>query len=618
MMQQKQQYYQHDCLSHQGNMSREASEWDDWENFKENSMPIKSGRSISTLERASTFTGNISAKHALEVQMDEFESRISSAEEDEDVLAIWMQYIQWIDASYPQGNLPLKKEVFERCGMSLAQDERYKNDERYLKIWIAYADLLQDPTDVFRYLRANNIGQKLALFYVALAWVSEHRGNFPKAEKAYEKGIECNAQPIDMLLKRQKEFRRRMSRHWLNHQQQQQQSSSSDFPARIQNDENNLSRSRLNAPFATPSLPTRLRDVGESVVRVNQGGRIEQKPNAKFGIFVDSSPKDADEWSNQYQQQRVDWKEIAKSDKNENIPNPSSWKGHGFGNEISTKSKPLGSSSSSFKVFVENDTENDLPRQLQEKFSNLSHQEFPSRELGILSRNSSDSSVDDNKRKCPLGQILATPMQQQQQDQKLSFKTKEAMMRTPLGNSTTVATLQQQESKISLAVKASALKEEMEDDDSSTGKANNLVDDDMTLNTKFAKEDILELFGSPSNMKPPVTTASKLRSALPTTVKEAKIQLEATTKPKIPVFIDHQENLSPNLDAPRTIESRPLNSLRSANILSTIEQNDENQPAGFSRPRGTNATTNQLLGNNSSELYLIYLFLCICCLNLQI
>ncbi len=605
-MQQRQQYHQNEHLSYQGDMSREASECDAWENSKENSMPIKSGRNISTLERASASIGNLSVKHALEIQMDEFRSRIHNAGEDEDILGIWMQYIQWIDASYPQGNLLLKKEEFERCGMSLAQDERYKNDERYLKIWIAYADLLQDPIDVFRYLRANNIGQKLALFYVAMAWVCEHRGNFPKAEKAYEKGIECNAQPIDMLLKRQKEFRRRMSRHWLNHQQQQQQPSS-DFPVYTQNDENNLSRSRLNAPFATPSLPARLRDVGDSVARVNNRGCIEQKPNAKFGIFVDSSPNDADEWSDQYQQQGIGWKEIAKSNKNENVPNPSSWKGHGFGNEISAKAKHLAPSSASFKVFVENDTEKERPRQLQEKFSTLSHQEFQSREYGTLSRNSSDSSVEENKRKCPLGQILATPVQQQdQQSQRMSFKTKEAMMRTPLGNNPNA--IQEQESKIHLAMKASTLKESMEDD-SSTYQTNNLADDDMTLNTKFAKEDILELFGSPGNTKPPVATASKPRTTLPTTVKEAKIQLEATTKPKMPVFVDHQENLSPNLNAPRVVESRPLNPPRSANILSTIEQNDENQPAGFSRPRGTNTTTSQLLGNNLSEF--LYISLCL-------
>lgn len=61
--------------------------------------------------------------------------------------------------------------MLERATRAFKDEARYANDLRYLKLWVAYADLLPAPGDVFAFLYKRKIGEDLSLFWVAWAWV---------------------------------------------------------------------------------------------------------------------------------------------------------------------------------------------------------------------------------------------------------------------------------------------------------------------------------------------------------------------------------------------------------------------------------------------------------------
>ena len=209
----------------------------DWENIKENAKPIKRGRRISKLNQfareslgtAASSAGGLSVrmsavklKKERQDKLAEFEEKIAAASADPaaDALKPWLEYIRWCEDEYPEGGIQSRQLVLlERCCRSLLKDERYRNDVRYLKCWLKYADLLEDPHDLFRFLCVNRIGELCSLFYVAWALVSEQRKNYGLTDKIFTRGKRIKAKPSKMLEQRHRQFQRRMARKWLRQEQ---------------------------------------------------------------------------------------------------------------------------------------------------------------------------------------------------------------------------------------------------------------------------------------------------------------------------------------------------------------------------------------------------------------
>jgi len=63
---------------------------------------------------------------------------------------------------------------------------------------------------VFKYMHGRRIGEEVALFYMAWAWLAEHRSNYAFADKVYGRGIARKAAPLERLQTRYREFQRRM------------------------------------------------------------------------------------------------------------------------------------------------------------------------------------------------------------------------------------------------------------------------------------------------------------------------------------------------------------------------------------------------------------------------
>jgi checkpoint serine/threonine-protein kinase len=196
-------------------MAAPITSFDLIEGHKENIQPIRSGRSARALAASlSPLSANLhSARSEHYVRQAEFEEELKTASELDDPLEVWLRYINWTVETFPSGHssesglLPL----LERATKEFFNDDRYRNDLRYLKLWIHYTQSFSDaPREVFVHLARNDVGQRLALFYEEWAALSETLGRKNQAAEIYQLGIDRNAQPIKRLERKFAEFHERI------------------------------------------------------------------------------------------------------------------------------------------------------------------------------------------------------------------------------------------------------------------------------------------------------------------------------------------------------------------------------------------------------------------------
>ena len=122
-----------------------------------------------------------------------------------------MRFIKWTEQTFTSGGretevLPL----LERCTRELQEVPRYRDDVRYLRIWVKYADCCKEPHDIFKFLQVNDVGQRHTLFYEAYAAFLEIRGAFKQAGEVYDRGILMRAEPTQRLKEKLAQFQHRM------------------------------------------------------------------------------------------------------------------------------------------------------------------------------------------------------------------------------------------------------------------------------------------------------------------------------------------------------------------------------------------------------------------------
>ncbi|ETM49533.1 BUB protein kinase [Phytophthora nicotianae] len=185
----------------------------EWEASKENVMPLKRGRNVADLNKALRAHDSFQTKLRLEDELKAKQDAVEAYNGD-DPLAAWLEYIRWLEVKMPEDTRK-KFTALEKCTRELKDNPHYKNDMRYIRLWIQYADLVSNPKDIFKYLYQNKIGERVSLFYIGWAYVLETMANYPQAHKIYLKAGQKNAEPQDLLERKYKEFQRRMSRQWL-------------------------------------------------------------------------------------------------------------------------------------------------------------------------------------------------------------------------------------------------------------------------------------------------------------------------------------------------------------------------------------------------------------------
>ncbi|QHO05779.1 hypothetical protein HN51_064762 [Arachis hypogaea] len=100
------------------------------------------------------------------------------------------------------------------CIRSFKDSEQYRNDVRFLKIWLLYMGVSSDFESVFMEMLNCNVCTKNASLYVWSACFFELKGMLHDALTIYHLGISRNAEPIEWLKKAQALCHQRISETW--------------------------------------------------------------------------------------------------------------------------------------------------------------------------------------------------------------------------------------------------------------------------------------------------------------------------------------------------------------------------------------------------------------------
>ncbi|KAH3744810.1 Mitotic spindle checkpoint component mad3 [Pelomyxa schiedti] len=125
-----------------------------------------------------------------------------------DPLDLWSCFITWSKQNSPP---TVYKQLVKRCTGLFMSSTQYKNDPRYLKIWIEYVGCSKSPLKHFHTMKANGIGLSLALFWDAWAVMLETNFKYREAYQTYKDGIACNARPVERLKSHMTKFLTRMA-----------------------------------------------------------------------------------------------------------------------------------------------------------------------------------------------------------------------------------------------------------------------------------------------------------------------------------------------------------------------------------------------------------------------
>ncbi|ANB13350.1 Mad3p [Sugiyamaella lignohabitans] len=289
----------------EGQVGSSIVQFSDIEDYKENIQPLREGRSAQSLANALAVTP-LQAKDLRSPERQEFEKRISEASELDDPIEPYLEYIKWINNAFPQGQTSDSGlvNILERCTSQFRDASFYKDDPRYLKVWMQYAKYSDAPKEIFTYLARKEIGKNLSLFYEEYASYLEVNNCKNQANEVYQIGISVNARPLERLKRRYSEFSERLARN----------------PP----DANEPSSPVL--PIIRPALalkggPLSADPIPASVPSFNDGGVIPAK--SKLQVFSDTTDSSSKATSS------GGWDSIGSlaSRKKENVIQPTSWTG---------------------------------------------------------------------------------------------------------------------------------------------------------------------------------------------------------------------------------------------------------------------------------------------------
>ncbi|KAL2821006.1 Mad3/BUB1 homology region 1-domain-containing protein [Aspergillus cavernicola] len=202
--------------------SGDLIDFDIIENQKENIQSLPGGRSARELARIFS-PRDPSDKLASPSPNDtrtlndairqEYEAELQAIGDSDDPLDIYDRYVKWALNAYPtaqatpeSGLLPL----LERAVKSLLSSPHYKNDPRYLRLWLHYIRLFSDsPRETFAFMARHHVGEGLALFYEEFAGWLESAGRWTQADEVYRLGIDREARPTERLVRKYSDFQRR-------------------------------------------------------------------------------------------------------------------------------------------------------------------------------------------------------------------------------------------------------------------------------------------------------------------------------------------------------------------------------------------------------------------------
>lgn len=112
-----------------------------FEGAKENIQPLAAGRNVEQLEVALNAESHPEYQEELLQQRKQFEHDIAHYVGD-DPLDLWFDYVTWVEQSYPKsGKESALDDLLKTCLSKFERDDRYKQDVRYIRLFIKYVSL---------------------------------------------------------------------------------------------------------------------------------------------------------------------------------------------------------------------------------------------------------------------------------------------------------------------------------------------------------------------------------------------------------------------------------------------------------------------------------------------
>ncbi|KAL9630081.1 MAG: hypothetical protein Q9164_006595, partial [Protoblastenia rupestris] len=207
-------------------VSEDLINFDIIETHKENIQSLPGGRSAKALAShfaptsRSSFRTPGDTRNLNDAIREEYELELSSIQDSDDPLDIYDRYVKWTLGAYPSAQATPESQLrplLEQATKAFQSAVHYKNDPRYLKLWLNYIRFFSDaPRETFAYLARHNIGEGLALFYEDFAAWLEGAGRWKQAEEVYRLGIEREARPAERLIRKFGEFQHRFESRVVN------------------------------------------------------------------------------------------------------------------------------------------------------------------------------------------------------------------------------------------------------------------------------------------------------------------------------------------------------------------------------------------------------------------
>ncbi|KAJ3173859.1 hypothetical protein HDU87_007362 [Geranomyces variabilis] len=174
---------------------------DDLERHKENVKPLAAGRSAAALARLlSSQQQQLSS-----VELERQRALLAAQVDDAPSLASYHAYLVFLQQNYPAEH-PTFRDVLQAGVRHLKHNAAAKRDPRLLWMWIEVVKFAAQPVDVFKYLSVNDIATDLADYYIAYAGQMVVLERWEEAEEIFRLGINRNAQPLEKLQQKYKDF----------------------------------------------------------------------------------------------------------------------------------------------------------------------------------------------------------------------------------------------------------------------------------------------------------------------------------------------------------------------------------------------------------------------------
>lgn len=108
---------------------------------------------------------------------DVFREQRTKLDELDDPLSVYDAHVHQLHSLVSGGSSVTTELVplLDEATRTFVQDPRYRNDSRYLRLWLSYAKYCRDAEEIFVFLGQQGIAQELATFYEEYASLIERR-----------------------------------------------------------------------------------------------------------------------------------------------------------------------------------------------------------------------------------------------------------------------------------------------------------------------------------------------------------------------------------------------------------------------------------------------------------